>query len=794
MSYIQELAFRIIDVTRRGGFSFEQAPLPIFFLLYTKKAGKLAKLDIHELAFIYDGERNSDELILELYGKFLNAVQLNLSGKHMYRELISLLNQYNDNEYQKYYCDLVEYMLTHLATYRGRYMGEFMQPASVTSLVGKIVNEMHPQRIYNPFAGLCSYAFISDCEYYGQEKDVDTSLLARVRLDAHGKNPDLLRWEDSLHYWYNISADCLVSTPPFGLKLNGAYHSHGYHLYRSVEEFLLFNFLESPMQKAVLIMPMSVCFSQQLFAARKTIIERNVLDMVVELPAGIFYATGVKTVMIVLNRNRSSNRITLVNGQECIVSQGKAKDLDVEAILKIINSGETTHRVIINSDEMFHNDASWLFRTYASYAEEAEEGKMLMPLSDVVVPGTPIAHNETSGIVLSPSDFSDNINVLFDEFSPKRDKVTPNHKAYQGKHIVLSVLQNKVKLCVCDFDEPIYLNQNQIAFAVKDDSPISFEYLVYALLNSSAIQRLASLVNGISVRVTRQLVKQILGCKIQAHAEEVERERMISTARETYKRDKKIAWQMEMQRLGIRDASSDLAHILGAPFHKISTAINLLQQEVDSNETKATLDSINDNLQYIQRMITTVGADFESGRLKLSNIKVNDFVKSYIDSWRNFGSADIFELSYHSNVSEDTYVKIDADMFRVLFDAVLRNAYKHGFYAQGGPNNKVEITTSFVRKEDGEYILVEFANNGVPFPKGFDIRQFVKRGAFAGDTGNTGLGGYHVYSIVKRHKGYINLTDSKAWPVIIEVLIPVELYGEMDTDKFVDYGNAESCI
>ena len=793
MSYIQELAFRIFDVTRRGGFSFEQAPLPIFFLLYTKKAGKLAKLDIHELAFIYDGERNSDELILELYGKFLNAVQLNLSGKHMYRELISLLNQYNDNEYQKYYCDLVEYMLTHLATYRGRYMGEFMQPASVTSLVGKIVNEMHPQRIYNPFAGLCSYAFISDCEYYGQEKDVDTSLLARVRLDAHGKNTDLLRWEDSLHYWHGISADCLVSTPPFGIKLNGAYHSHGYHLYRSIEEFLLFNFLESPMQKAVLIMPMSICFSQQLFAARKTIIERNALEMVVELPAGIFYATGVKTVMIVLNRNRSSNRITLVNGQECIVSQGKTKDLDVEAILKIINSGETTHRVIINSDEMFHNDASWLFSTYATYAEEAEEGKMLMPLSDVVVPGTPIAHNETSGIVLNPSDFSDNINVLFDEISPKRDKVTPNHKAYQGKHIVLSVLQNKVKLCVCDFDEPIYLNQNQIAFAVKDDSPISFEYLVYALLNSSAIQRTTSLVNGISVRVTRQLVRQILECRIQVHTEHTDRERVVSTVYEAYKREKSIAMQMEMQRLGIRDASSDVAHILGTSFHKISTAINMLQQEVAANDTKDALDSINDNFKYIQRMITTVGADFESGRLKLSNINVNDFVKSYIYSWRNFGS-DIFELSYHSNVSDDTYIKVDADMFRVLFDTILRNAYKHGFYAQGTPDNKVEITTSFVRKEDREYILVEFANNGVPFPKGFDINQYIKRGAFAGDTGNTGLGGYHIYSIVKRHDGFLNLADSKAWPVIIEVLIPVELYDEMDTDKFVEYGNSETCI
>ena len=793
MSYIQELAFRIIDVTRRGGFSFEQAPLPVFFLLYTKKAGKLAKLDIYELAFIYDGERNSDELILELYGKFLNAVQLNLSGKHMYRELISLLNQYNDNEYQKYYCDLVEYMLTHLATYRGRYMGEFMQPASVTSLVGKIVNEMHPQRIYNPFAGLCSYAFISDCEYYGQEKDVDTSLLARVRLDAHGKNPDLLRWEDSLQYWYNISADCLVSTPPFGLKLNGAYHSRGYHLYRSIEEFLLFNFLESPIQKAVLIMPMSVCFSKQLFDARKTIIEKNALEMVVELPAGIFYATGVKTAVIVLNKHRSSNQITLVNGEECIVSQGKTKDLDFEAILKIINSGETTHRVIINSDEMFHNDASWLFSTYASYAEEVEEGKMLMPLSDVVIPGTPLAHNETSGIVLSPSDFSDNINVLFDEISLKQDKVTPNHKAYQGKHIVLSVLQNKVKLCVCDFDEPIYLNQNQIAFALKDDSSISFEYLVYALLNSSAIQRITSLVNGISVRVTRQLVRQILECRIQVHTEHTDRERVVSTAYEAYKREKSVAMQMEMQRLGIRDASSDLAHILGASFHKISTAINMLQQEVAANDAKNALDSINDNFKYIQRMITTVGADFESGRLKLSNINVNEFVKSYIYSWRNFGS-DIFELSYHSNVSDDTYIKVDADMFRVLFDTILRNAYKHGFYAQGNPDNKVEITMSFVRKEDREYILVEFANNGAPFPKGFDINQYIKRGAFAGDTGNTGLGGYHIYSIVKRHDGFLNLADSKAWPVIIEVLIPVDVYGEIDTDKFIDYGNTETCI
>lgn len=796
MNFANEAVNRIINIANKRSLSFEKEPFSVFFLLYAKKIGCYKSMEDYFLSSKLDERFQYDDIFQGLYERFQKFLQsFKFTGDWFYAccLLETFLNSVDNNLYQKHYCDIIERLMRYLARYSGSYMGVCSQPSSITRLVGEIVNKMHPNCIYNPFAGLSSYAFISDSDYYGQEINVDTYLLAQIRLDAYDKNIKLLRRENSIDNWCDLFADCLVSTPPFGLKLNGVYQRENSQLYRSIEEFILSKFLYSSMKKAVLIMPMSVCFSQQLFAVRKAIVEKNALEMVVELPAGVFYETGVRTAVIVLNKCRSSNQITIVDGQECLVSQVKTKDLDVDAVLNIIHSGDATHKVAINRDEMFHRDASWSFSAYAPFVEEIEEGKMLLPLSDVIVSGTPIANNETYGIVLSPSDFSDSINVLFDECSPKRDNISPSHKAYIGKHIVLSSLQNKIKVCICSFDEPFYLNQNQVAFSLKKDSQISLEYMVYAILNSKNVQRLASMMNSVSVRVTRQLAKQILDCKVAIHSDVAERDNTIIFAKEEYTNMRKNAIQSEMQRLGIRDASSDLSHVLGASFHKISTAIDFMQNEKLSDEAMQTINSIRDNFAYMKRMITTVGADFETQRLNLQEVEVNSFIKSYTESWSNLGYS-VFELAYHSGISDSVSIKIDEDMFRVIFDTVLRNAYKHGFGAQRSSDNKVYIETSLVTYNDTEYVLLGIANNGTPFPKELTIEKYVKRGGFAGVTGNTGLGGYHVYSIVKRHNGFFNISSSQAWGAIVEMLVPVEFYEEKDTDKFEEYGNTETCI
>lgn len=803
MNYSQEIKSNILDTLRQNGLPFYDSYMSVFFLLYIKKIGEISAIDIKTLQL--KRHIDSNDLFKLLLDRFYEMLKLHSNKLNAYRYIIRLLDKYNDREFNSCYCELIEELLTFLAINSGRYSGIFLQPMSVTKLVREIVKCINPQYIYNPFAGLCSYALISNCDYYGQEIDFHTSILARLRLDAYGKDINSLFQENSMKPWYNISADCLVSTPPFGAKIGRdkcyqindyALHTNQYHSfrdYRSIEDFILYNFIDSSINTAVLIMPSGVCFNSSTIDVRKTILEHNALDAVIKLPSGIFYGTGISTVVIVLKKSRDSNKVTFVDGSDCIVKDSKTQDLDVDSVLELVHNDDITHKVSVDVDEIFNNDSSWDVNRYILNIEELGEGKRYILLTDVLELGTPIISNDETGIVLKPTDFSDNISVLFEDFNPEQNKITSTMKAYEGRHIVLSVLQNKIKLCVCDFEEPFYLNQNQVAFSLKENSLISLEYMAYAILNSKNIQRLALMMNGVSMRVTRQLAKQMLDCKVAIHSDVAERNNTILFAKEEYTNMRKNAMQAEMQRLGIRDASSDLSHVLGASFHKISTAIDFIQSEELSNDAKQTLNSIRDNFAYMKRMITTVGADFETQRLNLQEVEVNSFIRSYTESWNNLGYS-VFELAYHSYISDSVSVKIDEDMFRVIFDTVLRNAYKHGFGAQMSSDNKVYIETSLVTYNDKEYVLLGIANNGTPFPKELTIEKYIKRGGFAGATGNTGLGGYHVYSIVKRHNGFLNISSRQAWGAIVEMLVPVEFYEETDTDKFEEYGNTETCI
>lgn len=444
----------------------------------------------------------------------------------------------------------------------------------------------------------------------------------------------------------------------------------------------------------------------------------------------------------------------------------------------------------VNYTEISERNFSWSPSAYITTQDALEEGQTYVLLSECIVPGKNIPIEAEKGIILSPSDFSDDVNLLFTAQNFTTAQISPNMKAYQGEHIVLSFLQNKIKICKCSFDEPFFVNQNQVAFALKEDSPVSLDYLVYTLLNSRSFKNLSSLMNGLHARVTRQITQYILECNVAIDADKNKQHAIINSLKQQYTQRKRTEMQAEMARLGIRDASSDLSHILGASFDKISNTLASIQSEPISDDLMTSLHVISDNFMYIRRMINAVGADFSKARSQIRDVEINAFINNYVSSWRNYGSS-IFNLVYNSEVSDDTVLRIDEDMFRVLLDAILRNAYRHGFENKKSSDNQVLINTSFSKINDTEYVLITIANNGNPFPEGFTLKDYVTRGSIAGKMGNTGLGGYHVWSIVERHNGHMNISCSKTWNAIIEILIPVEIYAESDADKFIEYAGSE---
>ena len=783
-----------------------------YLLLYAKKIGFLSQVNCN---FEFPKEAFTNELFCSLYevSAFCNLSKSKKEDFFPYcYEIVEKLNRISNSEFLAHYAEIIDVVLYEYSSsccieYKSC---EFAQPKNISDLVIALAERMQPRKVYNPFAGLCSYALIPGITgYYGQELDKITFLLAQVRLDANGKDIHTIHWEDSFDVnTLGDDMDFMVATPPFGMRVDlgrlNDRRTWEHRNYKSAEDYILHNLLDSPsLEKGIIVLPSNVCFDKKHQDLRKAFIERNALEMVVELPAGIFYTTSIRTVVLVIDKFRRSDKVLLVDAKSCLtnpeIKSNVNKDIDIAALLNLIDIREPNYVATVSADSIRENNFSWFAEDYRFVCDDLSDDKVLISLSDVLTVGEKIDIEDGKAVVIKSDDFSSDVNGLFETKEHALVDISQDDavKGYRGEHLVVTLLSRNISLCKCSFDEPFFLKDNpwnnQIAFAFKKNPFVSIDYLFYALLNSAAFMQLNKRLNrGSLARITRDFVNLILECKIAVHKSPVVQAEIVSGLREEYIQQREAEMKAEMERLGIRTASSDLSHMLGTSFDKVANLIEDLRSgDLLQEEREAALFSLNDNFQYMKRFISSVGADFSLAKLKPVEVGVNEFINSYLKSWGNFGK-NAFSLKYIPGVLDDTTFVVDETLFRILFDTLLDNAYRHGFNKLESPTNRVAISTSCVSMHDREYVLIEVANNGVPFPEGFSLKKFISRGTFVGSSGRTGLGGNHIYAITKKHKGYLAISNSTAWNVIFEILIPVELYSE--TENIVAYGNTDICL
>ena len=105
-----------------------------------------------------------------------------------------------------------------------------------------------------------------------------------------------------------------------------------------------------------------------------------------------------------------------------------------------------------------------------------------------------------------------------------------------------------------------------------------------------------------------------------------------------------------------------------------------------------------------------------------------------------------------------------------MLNAILENARRHGFEKKENPNNFVKIHTKL--SKDKTSMILSVCNNGKPLPDGFSLQDYVTKGSSVGNTGNTGLGGYHIYQIVNRHRGKLSIESDSQGHTVVGVTIP----------------------
>lgn len=269
--------------------------------------------------------------------------------------------------------DAYEYLIGQFASGAGKKAGEFYTPQQVSKILAKLVTlgedgtPKNVKSVYDPTCGSGSLLLrvarevnSTNLEFCGQEQNPSTFNLARMNMLMHGvrydkfniKNDDTL--EHPMHSEQRF--DAVVANPPFSA------HWSANELHLNDERFADYGKL-APKTKAdfafvlhmihqlndngtlAVVLPHGVLFRGAAEGhIRKHLIEqKNYLDAVIGLPAGIFYGVGIPTVVLVFKKNRNSPNsknsdnvlfIDASNYFEKVKAQNFLRDSDVDRIIE----------------------------------------------------------------------------------------------------------------------------------------------------------------------------------------------------------------------------------------------------------------------------------------------------------------------------------------------------------------------------------------------------------------------------------------------------------------------------
>jgi type I restriction enzyme M protein len=225
------------------------------------------------------------------------------------------------------------YLIGKFGSQAGKKAGEFFTVTSVAALVARLARPRPGDRIADPAVGSGGLLLLAGEEVkkqgsnnfalYGQEATGSTYQLARMNMFLHGMDSAHMEWGDTLNNPLLVENDGLmkfdicVANPPFSLSKWGAENAESdpyKRFWRGIPPkdkgdyaFIthMIETLKPRTGRMAVIVPHGVLFRGGAEGKiRKQLIEENIIDAVIGLPAGLFQTTGIPVAVLVIDRAR----------------------------------------------------------------------------------------------------------------------------------------------------------------------------------------------------------------------------------------------------------------------------------------------------------------------------------------------------------------------------------------------------------------------------------------------------------------------------------------------------------
>lgn len=261
--------------------------------------------------------------------------------------------------------DAYEYLIGNFASDMGQKAGEFYTPQSVSTLLTHIVTSGYEDKkgfsAYDPAMGSGSlllnvrkYIQSADSiEYYGQEIKTSTYNLARMNMIIHGVSAtnQHIHNADTLDKDWPADEvtdfDAVMMNPPYSQKWSAdkgflndpRFSDYGVLAPKSKADyaFLLHGLYHLKSTGTMgIVLPHGVLFRGAAEGKiRQKLLEKGYIYAVIGLPAGIFYSTGIPTIIMVLKKDRPGRDVLFIDGSKEFVKgkpQNTLTDANIERL------------------------------------------------------------------------------------------------------------------------------------------------------------------------------------------------------------------------------------------------------------------------------------------------------------------------------------------------------------------------------------------------------------------------------------------------------------------------------
>jgi type I restriction enzyme M protein len=261
------------------------------------------------------------------------------------------LGEFADNSIDAF-GDAYEYLMTMYASSAGKSGGEFFTPQEVSELLARITvaGKTQVNKVYDPACGsgslLLQFAKVLGKEnvlqgFYGQEINITTYNLCRINMFLHDINYEKFEighgdtLTDPVH-WDDQPFEAIVSNPPYSIKWDGddnpllindpRFAPAGVLAPKSKADLAftlhILNWLAVNGTAAIVEFPGVMYRGGAEQKIRKYLVDNNYVDAVIQLPADLFFGTGIQTCILVLKKSKADNKVLFINAEKNFVREG----------------------------------------------------------------------------------------------------------------------------------------------------------------------------------------------------------------------------------------------------------------------------------------------------------------------------------------------------------------------------------------------------------------------------------------------------------------------------------------